>query len=138
MSRRSIAVIAATALALATIPAVLPVLSEHALSRATSLDDQGRADEARVEADLAAALDPTSVDVQLERASLLQSLRRPGRRPPRRAAGDLAGARRLRGLAAARRLRALVLERQGLEGEPRRTRAPSRATTRSSTAATPT
>jgi O-antigen ligase len=77
VSRRSLAVIAATALALAAIPAVLPVLSEHALSRATSLDDQGRADEARVEADLAAALDPTSVDVQLERASLLQSLERP-------------------------------------------------------------
>jgi predicted Zn-dependent protease len=77
VSRRSLAVIAAAALALAAIPAVLPVLSEHALSRATALDDQGRADEARVEADLAAALDPTSVDVQLERASLLQSLERP-------------------------------------------------------------
>jgi tetratricopeptide (TPR) repeat protein len=56
---------------------VLPVLSDHALARATRLDDQGRVDEARVEADLAAALDPASVDVQLERASLLQSLARP-------------------------------------------------------------
>jgi Tetratricopeptide repeat len=78
VSRRSLAVIAAAALALVAIPAVLPVLSEHALARATNLDDQGRADEARVEADLAAALDPASVDVQLERASLLQSLSRPG------------------------------------------------------------
>ena len=43
----------------------------------TGSTSQGRLDEARVEADLAAALDPTSVDVQLERASLLQSLNRP-------------------------------------------------------------
>jgi Tfp pilus assembly protein PilF len=77
VSRRSLAVVAATALALAAIPSVLPVLSENALTRATNLQDQGRLDEARVEADLAAALDHTSVDVQLERASLLQALKRP-------------------------------------------------------------
>jgi tetratricopeptide (TPR) repeat protein len=77
IGRRSAAVAAAVVLALAAIPAVLPVLSDNALARATALDDQGRLDEARVEADLAAALNPTSVDVQLERASLLQSLKRP-------------------------------------------------------------
>ncbi|MDX6618065.1 MAG: hypothetical protein QOK36_451, partial [Gaiellales bacterium] len=77
LPRRALAVVAAAALALAAIPAVLPVLSEHALARASSLDDQGRFDEARVEADLAAALDHTSVDAQLERASLLQALQRP-------------------------------------------------------------
>ncbi|HEY3613278.1 MAG TPA: hypothetical protein VGK92_06205 [Gaiellales bacterium] len=77
LQRRTVAIGAATLLALAAIPAVLPVLSDHALARATRLDDQGRVDEARVEADLAAALDPASVDVQLERASLLQSLARP-------------------------------------------------------------
>jgi tetratricopeptide (TPR) repeat protein len=69
--------VAAVALALAAIPAALPVLSDNALARADRLDEQGRLDEARVEADLAAALNPTSVDVQLERASLLQSLSRP-------------------------------------------------------------
>jgi Flp pilus assembly protein TadD len=55
----------------------LPVLSNRALTRADRLDNQGRFDEARVEADLAAALDRTSVDAQLERASLLQVLGRP-------------------------------------------------------------
>jgi len=53
------------------------VLSNRGLERADSLEGQGRFDEARVEADLAAALDRTSVDVQLERASLLQALERP-------------------------------------------------------------
>ena len=125
LSRRALAVLAATALALAAIPAVLPVLSEHALARASNLDEQGRIDEARVEADLAAALDRTSVDAQLERASLLQALQRPGRRPPRRRARDLAGARGLAGLAAARGLPALVLARPRVAGEPR-PRAPLR------------
>ena len=53
------------------------MLSNRALDRADRLETQGRADEARVEADLAAALDRTSVDAQLERASLLQQLGRP-------------------------------------------------------------
>ncbi|MDX6628756.1 MAG: hypothetical protein QOH00_1002 [Gaiellales bacterium] len=75
--RRSYAVLAATAFALAVIPVTLPVLSTRALARADRLDSQGRFDEARVEADLAAALDRTSVDAQLERASLLQALGRP-------------------------------------------------------------
>ena len=75
--RRTVAVVAAVVLALAAIPAVLPVLSDSVLARASRLDDQGRLDEARVEADLAAALNPEAVDVQLERASLLQSLNRP-------------------------------------------------------------
>jgi O-antigen ligase len=74
---RTVAVVVATAFALAALPAVLPVLSDNALARANRLDDQGRTDEARVEADLAGALNPTSVDVQLEQASLLQSLGRP-------------------------------------------------------------
>jgi tetratricopeptide repeat protein len=72
-----LAVVAAVALALAVLPAALPVLSNRALDRSDRLATQGRIDEARVEADLAAALDRTSVDVQLERASLLQSLGRP-------------------------------------------------------------
>jgi tetratricopeptide (TPR) repeat protein len=63
----------------------VPVLSNHALERATQLDSQGRFDEARVEADLAAALDRTSVDAQLERASILQALGRPA--DARRAVG---------------------------------------------------
>ena len=58
-------------------PVALPVLSNRALARADRLDAQGRVDEARIEADLAAALDRTSVDAQLERASLLQQLGRP-------------------------------------------------------------
>ncbi|HET6174337.1 MAG TPA: O-antigen ligase family protein [Gaiellales bacterium] len=74
---RGRAVLVATALALAVIPVTLPVLSNNALDRANRLDNQGRVDEARVEADLGAALDRTSVDAQLERASLLQSLGRP-------------------------------------------------------------
>ncbi|MDX6486342.1 MAG: hypothetical protein QOF43_1495, partial [Gaiellaceae bacterium] len=87
LPRRTLAVVAATALALAAVPPMLPVLSDHALARAIDLDTQGRVDEARVEADLAAALDHTSVDAQLERAALLQSLGRPGdaRRAVRRA-----------------------------------------------------
>ena len=72
-----LAVLAATAFALAAIPVTLPVLSTRALARADRLENQGRVDEARVEADLAAALDRTSVDAQLERASLLQELGRP-------------------------------------------------------------
>jgi O-antigen ligase len=75
--RRGIAVLAATAFALAAIPATLPVLSTRALVRADRLESQGRVDEARVETDLAAALDRTSVDAQLQRASLLQQLGRP-------------------------------------------------------------
>jgi O-Antigen ligase len=75
--RRGYAVLAATAFALGVIPVVLPVLSNQALARADRLDVQGRLDEARVEADLAAALNHTSVDVQLERAGLLQALGRP-------------------------------------------------------------
>ena len=75
--RRGYSVVAAVAFALAIVPAALPVLSNHALDRADRLDAQGRIDEARVEADLAAALDRTSVTVQLERASILQSLGRP-------------------------------------------------------------
>ena len=75
--RRNVAVVAAAALALAVIPPVLPVLSNRSLDRADRLEGQGRLDEARVEADLAAALDRTSVDVQLQRASLLQALGRP-------------------------------------------------------------
>jgi tetratricopeptide (TPR) repeat protein len=75
--RRGAAVFAAAAFALAAVPVTLPVLSNRALARADRLDAQGRADEARVEADLAAALDRTSVDAQLERASLLQQLGRP-------------------------------------------------------------
>jgi tetratricopeptide (TPR) repeat protein len=70
-------VLAAAALALAAIPVALPVLSNRALTRADRLDAQGRVDEARIEADLAAALDRTSVNAQLERASLLQQLGRP-------------------------------------------------------------
>ena len=53
------------------------MLSNRGLDRAGRLEGQGRLDEARVEADLAGALDRTSVDVQLERASLLQALDRP-------------------------------------------------------------
>ena len=68
---------AAAVLALAIVPAALPVLSNRSLDRAESLEGQGRIDEARVEADLAAALNRTSVDVQLQRASLLQELGRP-------------------------------------------------------------
>ena len=83
--RRGYAVLAATAFALAAIPVTLPVLSNRALARADRLDNQGRFDEARVEADLAAALDRTSVDAQLERASLLQALGRPA--DARRAVG---------------------------------------------------
>ena len=75
--RQGLAVLAATALALAAIPVTLPVLSNNALGRADRLETQGRTDEARVEADLAAALDRTSVNAQLERASLLQQLGRP-------------------------------------------------------------
>jgi Flp pilus assembly protein TadD len=75
--RRGLAVLAATAFALAAIPATLPVLSTRALVRADRLESQGRVDEARVETDLAAALDRTSVDAQLQRASLLQQLGRP-------------------------------------------------------------
>jgi O-antigen ligase len=75
--RRSLAIIAATALALAVIPPTLPVLSNRALDRAELLDSQGRADEARVETELAIALNRTSVDAQLTRASLLQQLGRP-------------------------------------------------------------
>jgi Flp pilus assembly protein TadD len=75
--RRGLAVLGATAFALAAIPVTLPVLSTHAMSRADRLENQGRVDEARVEADLAAALDRTSVDAQLQRASLLQQLGRP-------------------------------------------------------------
>jgi O-Antigen ligase len=75
--RRGLAVVVATAFALATVPVALPVLSTRALNRADQLDIQGRVDEASVEADLAAALDRTSVDAQLERASLLQALARP-------------------------------------------------------------
>jgi hypothetical protein len=84
--RRGYAVLAATAFALAVIPVALPVLSNRALARADRLDNQGRFDEARVEADLASALDHTSVDAQLERASLLQALGRPG--DARRAVDD--------------------------------------------------
>jgi tetratricopeptide (TPR) repeat protein len=69
--------VAAAAFALAALPAALPVLSNRALDRADQLGAQGRIDEARVEADLAAALNRTSVDAELERASLLQSLDRP-------------------------------------------------------------
>ena len=75
--RRHVAVIAAALFALAIIPVTLPVLSNRALDRADRLDAQGRVDEARVEADLAAALDRTSVDAQLQRASILQELKRP-------------------------------------------------------------
>jgi hypothetical protein len=75
--RRRLAVVAAAAFALAALPAALPVLSNRALDRADQLGAQGRIDEARVEADLAAALNRTSVDAELERASLLQSLDRP-------------------------------------------------------------
>ena len=63
--------------ALAIIPAALPVLSNNSLDRADRLDEQGRVDEARVEADLAAALNRWSVESQLQRASLLQALDRP-------------------------------------------------------------
>jgi tetratricopeptide (TPR) repeat protein len=77
--------VAAAAFALALVPATLPVLSNRGLDRAGRLEGQGRLDEARVEADLAAALDRTSVDVQLERASLLQALHRP--QDARRAVG---------------------------------------------------
>ncbi len=75
--RRGLAVLAATAFALAALPTALPVLGNRALARADRLSEAGRIDEARVEADLAASLDRTSVDAQLERASLLQSLGRP-------------------------------------------------------------
>ncbi|MDX6562756.1 MAG: hypothetical protein QOD65_2570 [Gaiellales bacterium] len=84
-ARRALAVVAAAAFALALVPATLPVLSNRGLDRAGRLEGQGRLDEARVEADLAAALDRTSVDVQLERASLLQALHRP--QDARRAVG---------------------------------------------------
>jgi predicted Zn-dependent protease len=53
------------------------VLSNRALDRSDRLAQQARTDEARVEADLAHALNPWSVDVQLQRASLLQTLGRP-------------------------------------------------------------
>jgi tetratricopeptide (TPR) repeat protein len=76
-ARLHLAALAATVFALAAIPVVLPVLSNRALARADQLDSQGRPDQARVEADLAAALDRTSVDAQLERASLLQELNQP-------------------------------------------------------------
>ncbi len=75
--RRAVAIAAAAAFALAIVTSALPVLSNRSLDRAESLEAQGRIDEARVEADLAAALDRTSVDVQLHRASLLQELGRP-------------------------------------------------------------
>jgi O-antigen ligase len=75
--RRGLAVVAAAAFALAIVPAALPVLSNRSLDRADRLEAQGRLDEARVEADLAAALDRSSVDVQLRRAGLLQALGRP-------------------------------------------------------------
>jgi O-antigen ligase len=75
--RRTVAIAAAVVFALAVIPAALPVLSNNSLDRADRLDEQGRIDEARIEADLAAALNPTSVEAQLERASLLQALGRP-------------------------------------------------------------
>ena len=75
--RQGLAVLAAAAFALAAIPVTLPVLSNRALGRADRLETQGRTDEARVEAELAAALDRTSVNAQLERASLLQQLGRP-------------------------------------------------------------
>ena len=75
--RRSLAVVVAVVFALAVIPTALPVLSNNALDRADRLDEQGRVDEARVEADLAAALNHTSVEAQLQRASLLQALGRP-------------------------------------------------------------
>jgi hypothetical protein len=101
--RRGAAVFAAAAFALAIVPVTLPVLSNRGLARADHLDAQGRVDEARVEADLAAALDRTSVDAQLERAS--------GR--PR----ALARARRRPHVARARRLSALLLERPRLARE---------------------
>ena len=75
--RRSLAIAAAVVFALAIIPAALPVLSNNSLDRADRLDEQGRVDEARVEADLAAALNRWSVEAQLQRASLLQALGRP-------------------------------------------------------------
>jgi hypothetical protein len=75
--RRSLAIVAAVVFALAVIPAALPVLSNNSLDRADRLDEQGRVDEARIEADLAAALNRTSVEAQLQRASLLQALNRP-------------------------------------------------------------
>jgi O-antigen ligase len=75
--RRSLAIVAAAVFALAVIPAALPVLSNNSLDRADRLDEQGRIDEARIEADLAAALNRTSVEAQLQRASLLQALDRP-------------------------------------------------------------
>ncbi len=75
--RRPWLAVGAAAFMLAAIPVALPVLSNRALDRADRLDAQGRTDEARVEADLAAALDRTSVDAQLERAGLLQELERP-------------------------------------------------------------
>ncbi len=117
--RRRFAALAATAFALAVIPVALPVLSNRALDRADRLDQQGRVDEARVEADLAAALDRTSVDVQLERAGLLQELGRPGRCAPRDRPRALARARGLPDLADAGRVPALLLEGRRLEGEPR-------------------
>ena len=135
--RRGLAVLAATAFALAAIPVTLPVLSNRALARADRLENQGRVDEARVEADLAAALDRTSVDAQLERASLLQQLGRPA--DARRAvdhALSLAPEERPH-LADAGRLPALLLERPRLAQEPRTARASWRATTPSSRAPTP-
>jgi O-antigen ligase len=75
--RRRLAIAVAVAFTLAIIPVTLPVLGNRGLDRSDRLDAQGRVDEARVEADLAAALDRTSVDAQLQRASLLQELGRP-------------------------------------------------------------
>lgn len=84
--RRNVAVVAAAVFALAIVVPALPVLSNRSLDRAERLEGQGRVDEARVEADLAAALDRTSVDAQLQRASLLQELDRP--KDARRAVDD--------------------------------------------------
>ena len=63
--------------ALAVIPAAAARTERPRARTRRRLDDQGRVDEARVEADLAAALNRTSVDAQLQRASLLQALDRP-------------------------------------------------------------
>jgi len=117
--RRSYAVLAATACALAVIPVMLPVLSNRALARADRLDNQGRYDEARAEADSRGGPRPHLGRRATGARQPPAGARASGRRTPRRRPRTLARAQGRPLLARARGLPALVLARQRLAQEPR-------------------
>ena len=87
---RWLAGVALPLLAVLVIACTLPLLSDRASERADTLLAQNRTDPALVESDLAISLDPLSTGALLDRATILQLLRR-----PKDAAADMRRALRL-------------------------------------------